>query len=269
MEGLTRMTEITPTRAFAGKVHPMLFNGPMVRALLREISEPGTGKTVTRRVLDDPPVAHPTLGPPWMATRGITFRDEAEARRLLPEIARFRPGDLIYVRETWAPGYYHDPDAIDGIPKVSVIYDADKSEIEVPSPNYSLAEEWYDRFSDDGPDDPILRPSIHMPRWASRITMRVTEVTVERLQDITEEDAIREGLKVFNEDGNLYYSGTSCDWFSESDQWHCDPTEAFARLWDSTKPKPGFRWEDNPWVSVIRFRPELANVDHLGAEVEG
>jgi len=254
------MLDAIPT-PFTGKVHPMLLNPPMVRATLREIAEPGAGKTVTRRLITKQ-AARDAL-----AVFGADFLKLPGNRDLLV----YAPGDLIYVRETWAPGYYHDPDAIDDIPKVSVIYDADKAEALIPAPSYDLAEEWSDRYSGDGPDDPVLRPSIHMPRWTSRLTLHVTEVTVERLGDITEEDAIREGLSVFNEDGNFYFSGVSSDWFGQPDQWFTDPVDAFATLWDSTKPKPGFRWEDNPWVIRIAFRPEHANVvdvlARLGAEV--
>ena len=79
------------------------------------------------------------------------------------------------------------------------------------------------------------RPSIHMPRWASRITLEITEVRVERVQEITEEDAKTEGvneISLIDRDG--YYS-------------------SFADLWDSINAKRGYGWDTNPWVWVISF----------------
>lgn len=84
------------------------------------------------------------------------------------------------------------------------------------------------------------RPSIYMPRWASRITLEIEDVRVERLQDITEEDAVSEGAAFCNHgvehDGRHYLC-------------------SFRALWDSTNAKrPGCAWADNPWVWVIAFR---------------
>jgi hypothetical protein len=98
------------------------------------------------------------------------------------------------------------------------------------------------------------RPSIHMPRWASRIELEVTGVRVEQVQSISEEDCEAEGL--FNKSGMHL--------------WHCDHTyfhpdhtcscgdnsaqEEFRVLWDSINAKSGFGWNENPWVWVVEFR---------------
>ncbi|KKN60086.1 hypothetical protein LCGC14_0535550 [marine sediment metagenome] len=81
-----------------------------------------------------------------------------------------------------------------------------------------------------------LRPSIHMPRWASRITLEITEVRVERIREITEEDAKSEGIiGVHTAMGVLY-------------------KPAFSRLWDSLNAKRGYGWEVNPWLWALTFK---------------
>ena len=82
-------------------------------------------------------------------------------------------------------------------------------------------------------------PSIHMPRWASRITLEVVSVRVERLQEITEEDAKREGVWGENEP----YQGVGDL-----------PTDRFRHLWDSINGERGYSWQSNPWVWCVEFR---------------
>jgi len=81
------------------------------------------------------------------------------------------------------------------------------------------------------------KPSIHMPRWASRITLEVVNVRVERVQDITDADAIAEGVKL---PGVTQYEGRARD--------------AFKALWDSINAKRGYGWDVNPRVRVVEFR---------------
>jgi hypothetical protein len=87
------------------------------------------------------------------------------------------------------------------------------------------------------PDDVRWRPSIHMPRWASRITLRITDIRVERLQDISEDDAKAEGVGYKNPG---YLPGTKGNWIG-----------SFAYLWNKIN-GPG-AWEANPWVWVVAF----------------
>ncbi|CNI99744.1 phage-like protein [Yersinia frederiksenii] len=91
-----------------------------------------------------------------------------------------------------------------------------------------------------------LRPSLHMPRWASRINLLITGVRVERLNDISEQDAISEGLECYVDDGVPYYGP-----FNNGD---CRPDVVFRGLWDSIYgQKEGENWQANPWVWVIEF----------------
>lgn len=99
------------------------------------------------------------------------------------------------------------------------------------------------------PDVPIKwRPSIHMPKWASRITLEITDIRVERVQDITEEDARQEGII----NGGCLNCG-------EDEPCGCsnpqpDARDSFIWLWDSINAKRGYRWSENPWVWCISFR---------------
>lgn len=94
-----------------------------------------------------------------------------------------------------------------------------------------------------------LRPSIHMPRWASRLTLIVTDVRVQRLQEISDADAIAEGCKGYV---------SACGDFGES------PVEQFRDLWDSLNAKRGFGWDDNPWVTATTFTVHNTNIDQMG-----
>src|SRR5690606_20378462 len=104
------------------------------------------------------------------------------------------------------------------------------------------------------------RRVIDMPRWASRMTLIITDVRVERLQDITEVDAVAEGLNRFS----------SC-WgiAGDSGTWNADPRLAFAGLWDSINGnRSGCSWKHNPWVAAYTFRPILGNIDLLQFDQE-
>lgn len=110
--------------------------------------------------------------------------------------------------------------------------------------NIALGHPWY--YKADGDLRPECwkgenwNPSIHMPREAARIFLRVTDVRMEQLQDISVLDAIHEGC-----------CGVACD--SQPSGWHVRPEDDFARLWDDTCGKKGCHWDDNPWVWVIEF----------------
>jgi hypothetical protein len=98
--------------------------------------------------------------------------------------------------------------------------------------------------------EPPWKPSIHMPRWASRLTLEVTEVRIERLQDITTDDIIAEGVEVPDVDYSVCDDPRTLR--SERDEWARD---RWRELWDSINGKrPGASWESNPWVWVIGFR---------------
>ncbi|WP_408673250.1 ASCH domain-containing protein [Xenorhabdus doucetiae] len=98
-------------------------------------------------------------------------------------------------------------------------------------------------------------PSIHMPRWASRITLEITEVRVERLQDISEEDAIAEGMQ-FSDYGKNHFNQQHNGWSWKKTIHHdeCLSTARFAfkNLWNSIYDEEN--WDNNPWVWVIEFK---------------
>lgn len=202
---------------------PIIFNGAMVRAIL------AGQKVQTRSVAKGVMAVHTRTG------EALADIDSAGPRVPCPF---GQPGDRLWVRETWMPGYYHEADHEDG-PKVSVIHSADNAEATVAAPSYELAEQWERQFSEDGDEAPPWRPSIHMPRWACRLVLEITAVRVERLQAISEADAIAEGLS--QSDTGSWLPGP-CD----------HPEWAFHQLWAQVYGEPA--WEANPWVWVIDFK---------------
>jgi len=101
---------------------------------------------------------------------------------------------------------------------------------------------------EEGQDETIKwQPSIHMPQWASRITLKITDIRIEKLQDISDDDAFKEGVKCIH--------GDRCN--SMSCEWGCTPAPFKENVWDKIyhdKHKPGFAWDKNPWVWVIGFK---------------
>ena len=100
------------------------------------------------------------------------------------------------------------------------------------------------------------KSSIHMPRWASRITLTVTEVRVQRLQEISEADAVAEGI--FHRPSDFYPQGV---WTHGGDEgWHT-PEAAYRHLWNSLHGPDA--WDENPWVVAITFTTERRNIDAI------
>lgn len=202
---------------------PILFSGPMVRAILREIECPGTGKTQTRRVLQPQPG---DLDQCLQFDDGSWHVTDSRGCNMSPLDTRFTPGDRLWVREacaTWEG------------PSTDVVYKASVS-----------ADEWGRLLYDAKNGAPWkIRPSIHMPRWASRLTLTVTDVRVERVQDISEADAKAEG---FPTDG-------------DSHSWGVFSTDFFSDLWDSLNAARGYGWDANPWVEATTFTAEQRNID--------
>jgi len=192
---------------------PILFSTPMVQAIL------DGRKTQTRRVIKDKDItnnfdidvdgsAHAYINP----ETGDSYPPTA--------IAKYQVGDILWVRETWYKNYPHKYGRY--------WYRADGEEIDMPT--------IYGGTVIYGKADGLKwRPSIHMPRDAARIFLLVTNVRVERLQDITEYEAIKEGAKAY---GPNNCSGTSA-------------RIAFAEIWDETTTE--HEWRTNPWVWVYEF----------------
>lgn len=209
---------------------PIPFSGPMVRAILREIEHPGTGKTQTRRALKPLP-------------RRTIFFDPHTAERDQFQEPRYHVGDRLYVREAW-----HAARSLDSTPPRDIPRDAD---IE-----HAATARDYAEIGLKGK----LRPAMFLPRWASRITLIVTDVRVQRLQEISREDAIAEGL--------IHKPGViEPDWWVLPEPFHqgtwLSPTAAFRYLWDSINDARGYGWNSNPWVAAYTFRPILGNIDQI------
>jgi hypothetical protein len=215
---------------------PILFSGPMVRALLD-----GT-KTQTRRLVKpQPPAGHNFAGfTTWSTHRadeGKAVWGAGDVRAMLHDAHRARcpfgrPGDTLWVRETWAR------DDEDG----SLLYRADVGK-------GGDADDW-ERNRTEGVARCRWRPSIHMPRSASRITLEITDVRVERLQEISYEDALAEGMR----DPGMtppfpWPSDETPTEFARRTRY---PQRSFAELWESLN-GPG-SWAANPWCWAISFR---------------
>lgn len=194
-------------------IKPILFNTEMVRANL------DGRKSCTRRLVkgfvpDDAIWGYTAFTPKgYISCRGTFADGYGEKFFKLP----YQPGDILYVRETW----YKD--------KYRYMYRA----------NYSDSEKFYR----DGKEAKIKwHPSIHMPKEAARIWLKVTDVRVERLQEITNKGAEREGARP---DYPFDY---------DVDKW--PNLEHFKKIWNSTIKKSDrdrYGWNANPWVWVIEF----------------
>ncbi|TWD54510.1 hypothetical protein FB480_103422 [Agrobacterium vitis] len=229
---------------------PILFSGPMVRALLDD------RKTQTRRIFTPPP--------PFDFDDDISVQVATGAFN-----TKYQVGDRLWVKETWQGLTFGDFKPTKHEPCELRFAATDPcADLDAKARGYT----W--------------RPSIFMPRWASRITLTVTDVRIERLQDISEADAIAEGIHKL--DGPLIHYGTDAD-----SHYATNPKQAYAILWNSinTKPKPvtggdgkishfeSFPWDGtrrtethrgkphyiypNPWVAAYTFRVIKQNIDQI------
>src|SRR5690606_17555323 len=150
-------------------------------------------------------------------------------------------GTRLWVRETWAP-LGDQLTEVTGRPRV---FRADADLVRDDSGD--RVGWWLGETFLEGSERPFRwRPSLYMPRWASRITLEVTEVRVQRLQEITEEDAIAEGVAA-----NPY---VMCDG-TVDELMSISARDNFRALWDTINGKrPGCSWKANPWVWVVEFR---------------
>lgn len=225
----------------------ILFNGGMVRAILED------RKKQTRRVIKDgwlqgmtktgelyeglnsPPYklssnfrtlrGRKLVYPKW----GYRVQTHVDADRVEPLFCRYEVADILYVRETWA--WYPTWDC------EAECFNCVAYKDEMGCFRYRTD---YGTTKDDSfpPDCFKWRPSIHMPREAARICLKVTGVRVERLQEISRWDIDAEG----------------CPYRCESDEGKPQKQLAwFVGLWDSINEKRGYGWEQNPWVWVYEF----------------
>jgi hypothetical protein len=222
---------------------PILFSAPMVLALLAG-TKTQTRRAITRqpgRVCDAEASNYGQLL--WPKSNGRWSPD--------PNPCPYgQPGDSLWVRETWAGA-----DGMAGIgsdgkdPPQVVAYRADQTA-------RGFRDVDLEAFDADttgwnwGWFDGRWRPSIFMPRWASRITLEVTDVRVQRVQDISEADAIAEGITGPHNVGYPAYRVPE-----DSKPRYSRAAAAYEVLWDSINGKrPGCSWEADPWVWAVSFR---------------
>lgn len=210
---------------------PILFNTEMVRAILEG------RKTVTRRVVKPQPFAvkQDENAPCWYG------HIVSESGKVLLDKPPYRPGDILYVRETWARGYIESSDAeLSNEVWFEEYEKRDESFLDCIS-SYFYRSDF--SASEEAEYHMKWRPSIHMPREAARIFLRVTDVRVERLQDITPDQIDAEGCKEWA------YSAKTGELLPSGPSW-------FKIAWDNTlKPKDRalYGWQANPWVWVVEF----------------
>lgn len=201
------------------KERPILFSGAMVRAIL------DGRKTQTRRPVKG-------LALEWLQP-GM-FTPEYVAAPQNHACPYGQPGDCLWVRETWSPRIVHTCyDMGCDCENVWVDYVAGGDGRHFDGRD--IPDEWY------MPQAALKGrhvPSLHMPRWASRITLEITGVRVERLNDCSEEDARAEGVGPLRSDGRTENGGPASD--------------AYADLWESINGAGS--WEANPWVWVVEFK---------------
>lgn len=207
---------------------PILFSGPMVRALLDD------SKNQTRRVLRPQPFP---VGGPFYRPHPVTDPRQwhsVSARGTIAniQIVPYAPGDRLWVREHWRTHVaYQDLPPRDLGGEEPVRYEAD-----------GYLETWGWPFM-DAPGR--LRQGMHMPRWASRLTLIVTDVRVQRVQEMDRGDAMGEGCPFPN-----MAKGPN-------------PLEWFADLWNDLNEKRGFGWDVNPWVCAVTFTVHHQNIDQM------
>ena len=216
----------------ATKERPILFSAPMIRAIL------DGRKTQTRRILKMPKGGYIEDGIPLRHVGGDYFN-------AIPCPYGER-GDRLWVRETWQ--------AYDG-GSFKTAFGVARTFSREPKLGDTI------EFKADKDLSKCFinwRPSIHMPRWASRITLEVTEVRVERVQEITEEDAKAEGVRAVTKDSKVVkYCVYDQSSDTSSTAWQEMPNSArgaFKTLWDKLNAPRGFGWDANPWVWVVSFK---------------
>ena len=207
------------------KERPILFSAPMVQAIL------SGRKTQTRRILKGSTEHKGPYNPAYL-----------EAHKKSPgwsEICPYgRPGDRLWVRETHGFGKHAG----------EIVYKADGGWANIPG------------FQVVACDKGKWRPSIHMKRAHSRILLEIVAVRVERLHDISEEDALAEGMGKITKDGALFkYGIPDRDGYPGNDdsgwpwdQWEVKASKAFQKLWKSINGEKS--WDENPWVWVVEFK---------------
>ena len=207
---------------------PILMSGPMVRATL------DGRKTQTRRVVKG-------VALEWLDDAGFSPGFVAD-----PGNSAYcpygQPGDLLYVREAWAQTSIAP--IVETVDSPAVVFrDCDN------------------RCDYGGP----WRPSIYMPRWASRLTLVVEGIRVERLQEISADDCEAESIQSRGADMAVYREHRLVNDLAAR-RYENGMRKLFRALWDPLNATRGYGWDANPWVWVVQFRPIEKNVDAVLTE---
>lgn len=209
---------------------PILFNTKMVKAIL------SGRKTTTRRVFKDLKefeIREDGFIQADISNKNGVYYFAGNIEELSKQFSKYKVGDILYVRETWANRCkVCDKEMCIGCSK-KYSYKADG--------HYSDEDKW--------------KPSIHMPKEAARIFLKVKSVRVEKLQDITEEGCLEEGIRKYTKDGELFKYSVNESMYKWQDMPK-EPKEAFKDLWNSTLNKKtgwNYKYENNPYVWVIEF----------------
>jgi hypothetical protein len=203
---------------------PIIFSTPMVQAIL------AGRKTQTRRVIkiDDAPEN-------WKISIAGTSIVRTEPYDV--KLPRYAAGDVLWVRESWCENrgkYFYKAD--------NICNGCTEDGICLPE---GVAKHITCELCEDRDGYIKWRSPRFMPKEAARIFLLVTNVRVERVQDITEEDAIAEGV--------LWERARKINQLETSDSIYDNAKALFMRLWDSINAKRGYGWDKNPWVWVVKF----------------
>lgn len=204
-------------------------------------------KTQTRRAIKPQPWGYDPFFVPETGLWEFCDDQETDPKHHIFKCPYGIPGDQLWVRESWAQlsvRYVSVGDPEDGDS------DAEIEEMDcIPSQEPLMGKTLYKA------DDPYAArwwfPSIFMPRWASRITLDVVKIRIQRLQDITREDCIAEGIT-----DQIAYQAVRTP---RRDRLYAHAA-AYADLWDSLNLKRGFGWDENPMVWVVEFKPSKIKV---------
>ena len=213
---------------------PILFNTEMVQAILKG-NKTSTRRPIKRTPCNDEPCGYGFWKDYSEHDKRWYIKDYTHApvwwtlEEYISKFSIYHIGDTIWVRETW-----QESECFDNNIKGKYCYRANDEEND-------FANEFKVKW----------RPSIHMPKTAARLFLKVTDIRIERLQDITEDGAKGEGIRSFTKD-DVVFKYSSTDEFV----WQDAPRtakEAFEKLWDSCGYKSPKSWPFNPWVWVIEF----------------
>ncbi|NTJ00306.1 hypothetical protein G6L07_08210 [Agrobacterium rhizogenes] len=225
---------------------PILFSAPMARALL------AGRKTQTRRIIKPQPQIRPEINE-CSGHFEIYNGDELAGRLRMKAVT----GDRLWVKETWrAHGWHSDCVEIAYAAQRGVVgWSEQHEQIKYPDGNRNA----FKYYAPKGPD--FWRPSIFMPRWGSRITLMVTDVRVERLQDISEADANAEGIERANNHPVFKLYRDYCA-LPKSGDGAIPAVDSYRSLWNHINGEGA--WEANPWVVAYTFTVHLGNIGQIG-----